>query len=90
MTTENWELGTVKWELRNGNWKLGTGNWDLGTRYYLVVGGRATRGLLTDQVISGQMKGLKITHIGRGEGGAIKLVKRGNVLTHKIPGFQKL
>ena len=67
LRTENWELGTENWEL------LGDGGWGVG------VGEGAMRGLFTDQVISGQMKGFKINHIWRKGGGEVrsKLDKRG-------------
>ena len=59
MGTENWKLGPVEWELRTENWKLRT-----------VGGGGALKGLQTDQVIIGEMRGLKFNCIGReGEGG---------------------
>ena len=50
MGAENWELGTCNWELRTGN-------------CLVVVGGGAMKSLLTDQVISGQIRGLKLNHI---------------------------
>ena len=88
MKTENWELGTVKWKLKTGNWELGTRTWEL----ELLGGwggGWAMIGLLTEQVISGQTRGLKINNIRRG-GGAIKIGQKGNVLPHKVPYIQKL
>ena len=40
---------------------MGTEKWELGTGNYLAI-----IGLLTHQVISGQVRGLKINQIGRG------------------------
>jgi hypothetical protein len=55
------------------------------------VEGWAMIGLLTDQVIAGQTRGLQINLIGRGgEGGRSKFVKWGKVLPHKVLYFQKL
>ena len=61
-----------------------TENWELGTGNCLVVVGKggAIRGLLTDQVIPGEMRGLQINQFGRGvEGGwAIKNSQRGGYI----------
>ena len=72
----------MKWELRTGNWEVGTRNWELGTAWWWWG---AMRGLLTGQVISGQMRGLQINQIGGGGreegGGAIKIGQKGGGIT---------
>ena len=80
----------MKCEMKTGNCEMRTENWELGTAWWRgggERGGGALRGLLTRQVISGKIRGLKINHMGGKDG---QNLSKGGKLAHKVPCFQKL